>query len=291
MKRFVLVYNPVSGHAALRQKLDFLIASILARGAMAIPYRTRLQDTGMADFLREADADGVITAGGDGTLREVVGVLLRERMNLPLGVIGSGTSNDFVSHLGVNRNLEAYFDRIFAGEIRAADIGLANGEYFVNVASAGVLTSVAHEVNVRFKHALGKAAYYLRGLGELPRLRASHLHIVADGKSYDEAAYFFVICNSTVAGGIKNAAPLAAIDDGRLDLVAVRDCSFPEFLALAATVAAGRTAPEDKHLLYLQASHIRIRADEDLESDLDGERGPCLPLDVRVIPRALRLFI
>ncbi|MBQ7515971.1 MAG: YegS/Rv2252/BmrU family lipid kinase [Schwartzia sp.] len=290
MKRFVLIYNPISGHAALRQKLDYMIDAVLSRGAMVIPYRTRLNDTGMADFLREAAPDGVIAAGGDGTLREVAGVLLREKLDLPLGLIGSGTSNDFVSHLGVNRDMEAYFDRIVAGETAFCDIGLANGRYFVNVASAGVLTSVAHEVNVQFKHALGKAAYYLRGIGEIPRFHTLGLHIEADGKSYDERAYFFVICNSTVAGGIKNAAPLASIDDGRLDFVAVKDCSMAEFLSLAAAVAAGTVRPDDRHILYLQAAHIRVSADEEAESDLDGERGPMLPLDVSVIPRALRLF-
>lgn len=291
MKRFVLVYNPVSGHAALRSRLDFMIDAFEKRGCMLIPYRTRLYDTQMADFIREADPVGVLAAGGDGTLKEVVNVLVKNRLDLPIAIIGSGTSNDFVSHLGANENIEAYFDRIVVGKTMASDIGYLGDEYFVNVASAGMLTSVAHKVNARLKHAMGKAAYYLRGIGELPRFHTLQLHIEADGEVYEAAAYFFVIVNSKVAGGIKNAAPLAKIDDGKLDMVVVRQCSLPDFVTLAAAVISGKMNVSDKNILYIQASSFKVSADEEAESDLDGERGPLLPLTIKTIPQAIRLFI
>lgn len=291
MKRFVLVYNPVSGHAALRSRLDFMIDAFEKRGCMLIPYRTRLYDTQMAGFIREADPVGVLAAGGDGTLKEVVNVLVKNRLDLPIAIIGSGTSNDFVSHLGANENIEAYFDRIVVGKTMASDIGYLGDEYFVNVASAGMLTSVAHKVNARLKHAMGKAAYYLRGIGELPRFHTLQLHIEADGEVYEAAAYFFVIVNSKVAGGIKNAAPLAKIDDGKLDMVVVRQCSLPDFVTLAAAVISGKMNVSDKNILYIQASSFKVSADEEAESDLDGERGPLLPLTIKTIPQAIRLFI
>ena len=130
-----------------------------------------------------------MAAGGDGTLHEVVNVLMREKLSLPIGIIGSGTSNDFATYLGVNQDLEAYFDCIVDDISRPADVGCANGEYFINVASAGALTSVAHEVNVRLKHAMGKMAYYLRGIGEIPKLHKLHLHIKADGEITQTLGY------------------------------------------------------------------------------------------------------
>lgn len=291
MKRFVLIYNPVSGHAALRQRLDFLINSFQRRGCMLIPYRTRVDDQDMGSFIREAAPTGVLAAGGDGTLKEVTNVILQDKLDLPIAIIGSGTSNDFVSHLGVNDDLEKYFDYIVAGRTICCDVGRVGDEYFVNVASAGMLTSVAHEVNARLKHAMGKAAYYLRGLGEIPRFHTMKLHIEADGMPYDAAAYFFIIVNSTIAAGLKNAAPLAKVNDGKLDMLVVRQCSLPEFMALAASVIAGRIDPQDKNILYLQASTFHVQADEPAESDLDGERGPYLPLFVETVPQAIRLFV
>ena len=291
MKRFVLVYNPVSGHAALRRRLDFMIEAFQRRGCMLIPYRTRVDDGEMGMFIRDAAPAGVLAAGGDGTLKEVVNVILKETLDLPIAIIGSGTSNDFVSHLGVNEDLERYFDHIVAGRTISCDVGRVGEEYFVNVASAGMLTSVAHEVSTRLKSAMGKAAYYLRGIGELPRFHTMRLHIEADGVPYEVTAYFFIIVNSTIAAGLKNAAPLAKLDDGKLDMLVVRQCSLPEFMALAASVIAGRLDPRDQNILYLQGAMFRVAADEPAESDLDGERGPRLPLLVETVPKAIRLFV
>ena len=290
MKRYVLIYNPVSGHATFRQRLDEIIEAFQRRRTVLIPYRTSLGDTRMGDFIREVQPEGVLAAGGDGTLHEVVNVLMREELSIPIGVIGSGTSNDFATYLGVNNDLEAYFDCIVDDISRPVDVGCANGEYFINVASAGALTSVAHEVNVRLKHAMGKMAYYLRGIGEIPKLHTLHLHIDADGEKLETGAYLFVIVNSSVAGSMQNVAADAKIDDGKLDLLVARDSGITEFMALAKDVVSGNIKPDEKNLLHIQAKSFVVEADEPAESDLDGERGPALPLRVDTIQRAIRIY-
>ena len=290
MKRYVLVYNPVSGHATFRQRLDEIIEAFQRRWTVLIPYRTSLGDTHMGEFIREVQPEGVLAAGGDGTLHEVVNVLMREKLSMPIGVIGSGTSNDFATYLGVNNDLEAYFDCIVDDISRPVDVGCANGEYFINVASAGALTSVAHEVNVRLKHAMGKMAYYLRGIGEIPKLHTLHLHIDADGEKIETGAYLFVIVNSSVAGSMQNVAADAKIDDGKLDLLVARDSGITEFMALAKDVVSGNIKPDEKNLLHIQAKSFVVEADEPAESDLDGERGPALPLRVDTIQRAIRIY-
>ena len=290
MKRYVLVYNPVSGHATFRQRLDEIIEAFQRRRTILVPYRTSLGDTRMGDFIREIQPEGVLAAGGDGTLHEVVNVMMREKFSVPIGIIGSGTSNDFATYLGVNSDLEAYFDCIVDDISRPVDVGCANGEYFINVASAGALTSVAHEVNVRLKHAMGKMAYYLRGIGEIPKMHTLHLHIKADGEEIETGAYLFVVVNSTVAGSMQNVAAGAEIDDGKLDLLVAKDASLTEFMALAKDVVSGAIKPDEKNLLHIQAKSFVVAADEPAESDLDGERGPALPLRVETIRHAVRIY-
>lgn len=293
MKRFVLVYNPVSGHATFPRQLDEIIEAFDKRGAMLIPYRTKIDNSGLPDFIREAAPDGVIAAGGDGTLGEVVDYVVRHELKTPIAVYGSGTSNDFATFLNLTGGMDvknAYFDRIVSGKTMPVDVGCANGRYFINVASAGMLTTVAHEVNVRIKNAIGKIAYYIRGIGEVPNFRALPLHIEADGSEYDVHAYFFVIVNSGTAGGLKNVAPLARLDDGKLDLIVVKKCSIPSFVALAKDVVSGNVRPDDPNLLYVQAKKITVDAGEAVEGDLDGEKGPSLPMTVETLPNAIEMF-
>ena len=77
MKKFVLIYNPVSGKAAFKSRLDNILEAFQQRDCMLIIYRTKKDNSGLGDFIREADPDGLLAAGGDGTLHEVVNLLMR----------------------------------------------------------------------------------------------------------------------------------------------------------------------------------------------------------------------
>ena len=293
MKKLGLIYNPVSGHALFKGKLDFLIDLFQRHGILLTPYRTRgggKDDLG--HFLREICPDGVLAAGGDGTVHAVVNAMLESDTDVPLGILGSGTSNDFATHLGIHGDWEAYVERIAADESRRVDLGLleGHGKYFVNVVSAGMLTGIAHEVKSTYKNALGKVAYYLKGIGEIPRLRSFSLRIAADGVEYEEEAFLFVIANSPVVAGMKQIGRGIAIDDGMLDLLAVKKTGLPQFMSVAADLFSGKSVTERENILHVRAKSFEIHAEEELYSDIDGECGPPLPLCVRTMPLALSVY-
>ncbi|WP_315452516.1 YegS/Rv2252/BmrU family lipid kinase [uncultured Selenomonas sp.] len=292
MKKLGLIYNPVSGHALFKGKLDSLIDMFQRHGILLCPYRTRGggQDN-LGYFLRELCPNGVLAAGGDGTVHAVVNAMLSSDMDVPLGILGSGTSNDFATHLGIN-DWESYIERIVADEARRVDLGLLeeNGRYFVNVVSAGMLTGIAHEVKSTYKNALGKVAYYLKGIGEIPRLRSFSVRITADDAAYDADVFLFVIANSPVVAGMKQIGHDIAIDDGMLDLLAVKKTSLPQFMSVAADLFAGKPVTERDNILHIRAKSFEIHAEEDLYSDIDGECGPRLPLRVRTMPLALSVY-
>ena len=293
MKKLGLIYNPVSGHALFKGKIDFLIDLFQRHGILLTPYRTR--GSGKDDlghFLREIRPDGVLAAGGDGTVHAVVNAMLESDTDVPLGILGSGTSNDFATHLGIHGDWESYVERIAADESRRVDVGLLeeHGQYFINVVSAGMLTGIAHEVKSTYKNALGKVAYYLKGIGEIPRLHSFGLRITADGVQYEEEAFLFVIANSPVVAGMKQIGHDIAIDDGMLDLLAVKKTGLPQFMSVAADLFSGKSVTERENILHVRAKSFEIYAEEDLHSDVDGECGPLLPLRIRTLPLALSVY-
>lgn len=293
MKKLGLIYNPVSGHALFKGKIDFLIDLFQRHGIVLTPYRTRgggKDDLGR--FLRDIRPEGVLAAGGDGTVHAVVNAMLESDTDVPLGILGSGTSNDFATHLGIHGDWESYVERIAADESRRVDLGLleGHGQYFVNVVSAGMLTGIAHEVKSTYKNALGKVAYYLKGIGEIPRLRSFSLRIAADGVQYEEEAFLFVIANSPVVAGMKQIGHDIAIDDGMLDLLAVKKTGLPQFMSVAADLFSGKSVTERENILHVRAKSFEIHTEEELCSDIDGEYGPLLPLRVRTLPLALSVY-
>jgi len=163
-------------------------------------------------------------------------------------------------------------------------------EYFINVASAGMMTSIAHEVAPSLKNALGKNAYYLKGLGELARFHSWQLKVTADGQSHEVEAYLFVIINSPTVGSMKHVADGVEVDDGLLDFLAIRKVSVPQLMAVGKELIAGRPVSEKEAVLHLQAKSFTVAAEEPLESDLDGEVGPMLPLMVETVPKAIEVY-
>ena len=293
MKKLGLIYNPVSGHALFKGKLDILIDMFQNHGIMLCPYRTRGGGRDrLGHFLRELCPDGVLAAGGDGTVHAVVNAMLESDTDVPLGILGSGTSNDFATHLGIDADWESYIERIAAEESRRVDLGIIEGHnrYFINVVSAGVLTGIAHEVKSRYKNALGKIAYYLKGIGEIPRLRSFSAEIIADGVKYNEDIFLFVIANSPVVAGMKQIGENISIDDGMLDLLAVKKTGLPQFMTAAADLFAGKPVTDRENVLYVQAKHFEIHTQEQLYSDIDGECGPLLPLCVKTIHQGISLY-
>ena len=291
MKKLVLFYNPVSGHAAFKNKLDGMIEAFQRRRILLLLYRTKKEgNEDFAAFVREVEPDGILAAGGDGTVHECVNIMMKHQLDLPLGIIGSGTSNDFATYLKINEDMEVYFDKIAAGQFRRMDLGRIGDTYFINVASAGMMTSIAHEVDARLKNALGKMAYYIKGIGELPKFRAVPLTIEADGRQHEVEAFLFVVINSAVVGSMKNVARDVSVTDGKLDLLAVSKCGIPKLVTVTADLVSGKPISEKEYILHLQASHFMISTAEALESDLDGEAGPNLPLTIETIPAAIAVY-
>lgn len=290
MKKILLAYNPVSGHAAFKNRLDSVIEQCQRRDIFLSVYRTCAGDnSSFAECVKLSGAEGVIAAGGDGTLHAVINWLKRNAIDLPVGVIGSGTSNDFAANLQLDET--KVIDAVAEGRTRPVDLGLVNGaEYFINVASAGVFTSIAHEVDSRLKNFLGKSAYYLRGLSELKNFKTVPLEIVADGQKFSIDAFLFLVLNSSCVAGFKKIADTVQIDDGKLDLLALKKCSVSNLVTLAKKILAGESIQGDDNILSLQAAQIEISSSAKLTSDLDGEAGSALPLRIETLRHALKFF-
>ncbi len=291
MKKYVLIYNPVSGDAKFKFRLDEVVEYLQQADGIVLPFRTSYKGDirPIIRLAKELAVDGLIVAGGDGTVHEVINAMMTEDVDIPIGIIPRGTCNDFASHTNFGKNLSSCLQAVTGGKWRMVDVGKVNEEYFLNVASAGLLTSVAHSVDTSLKNTVGRMAYYLKGLGELPNFQSLHVKITADGQIIKDDILLFLIMNSGMVGSFPTLAPEAKIDDGKLDLLIVNKCSISELMGLFISIFAGRHT-SSSHIRHLQANEIFIECDEPVESDLDGELGPPLPLAIATVTNKLKVF-
>jgi diacylglycerol kinase family enzyme len=142
------------------------------------------------------------------------------------------------------------------------------------------------------KNRLGKAAYYLQGLKELPNIKSMNLRIESSEKIIEGDFLGFFVFNSKDAGGFKNIARLASIDDGLFDLLAVKTGNILKLSSAAADLFNGKNIKND-NLIYLQDNYLKItmlNADKVVHCDIDGEKGPAFPLEIKLIPSAQKVF-
>lgn len=293
-KKIKLVYNPAAGDRSFNSYLDLFLKYFQQAGYKVDIFRS-MEPGDFNEGLKNIDSsfEAVIVAGGDGSASEMVNLLQRNSIDLPLGIIPAGTANDFASFLGMTQNIEESIKRILEWNIKEIDIGRVNQRYFLNVCVGGIISQIAHGTETEMKNRLGKVAYYLQGLKELPKIRSMKLKIETSQKTIEDDFLGFFIFNSKDAGGFKNIAKLASIDDGLFDLLAVKTGNILKLSSAAADLFNGKDI-KNENLIYMQDNYFRITMlnseDDSSHCDIDGEKGPVFPLEIKLLPSAQKVF-
>ena len=109
---------------------------------------------------------------------------------------------------------------------------------------------------------------------------------------YEDDFLLFLVLNSEGAGGIQLAHG-ADLSDGFYDFVGIRSVPINEFTRMLVKLLK-REHLTDKAVLHIRSDNFKISSknivDSFKESDVDGESGPELPLNIRIHKGALKLI-
>lgn len=263
-----------------------------------------------ADLARDgalAGHDLVVAVGGDGTFHEVCNGLMQARekksdLRTHVGMIAQGTGGDFRRTLGIEHRLDKYIEAIASGRERTLDIGRFSGggkssHYFVNILSAGMGGLVDRYVASGSRVFGGSAAYFEASFKALINARLGQVEckVTRDGKTeaHRIRSFMIAICNGRYFGGGMHIGPMAAIDDGVFDLVALGATSKLAFAGSSRAIYSGAHMrnPSTVHLRgqKFELSLLNKDASDVFLLDVDGEPMGGLPLIVEVVPKALVL--
>jgi diacylglycerol kinase (ATP) len=292
MKRARLIYNPTSGREILKRHLAEILEKLEIAGYEASCHATTGTGdaTAAARIAVERQYDVVIAAGGDGTINEVVNGLAEQEFRPKLGIIPSGTTNDFARALHIPRDIGAAVDIITKGDRIPVDIGRINDRYFINIAGGGRITELTYEVPSKLKTMLGQLAYYLKGMEMLPSIKASDISIEYDGKLFEGEAMLFLVGLTNSIGGFEKIAPDSSINDGLFSLLILKKINLAEFIRVATLAIRGEHV-NDPNVIYAKASRIKVHSNEKVQLNLDGEFGGLLPAEFANLYRHLEVFV
>ncbi|SMP30901.1 lipid kinase YegS [Shimia sagamensis] len=248
-------------------------------------------------ILERAVADGVtrvVGAGGDGTANAVCNALMQfpRDAGLSMGLVPLGTANDFARAFGDAGDDLLHSIRVAATEdATPIDVGVINGEHFVNVASGGFGAMITSTTPADVKRRLGGLAYTLSGLTRLSELHPTKARIsVAGDDSFDAEITALIVGNSRFAGGGFDVAPLADVTDGLLDLALLSKESF-QGGAGSMLDLVGDDDPTEAFLQRYQCSSAIIETETPFHMNLDGEPMVADRFEVSVKPQALQFVL
>ena len=293
MKKVLFVYNPRSGDKTIVNNLDYIIDRFQKKDFEIYLYRIdktkRFERVFTNLKLHESEYSKIIVAGGDGTVNQVVDNIIKNDINVPLGIFPIGTCNDFANQCGFDSNIKKQIDTVLQDEFMEVDVGIINGKSFINVASFGSLVSTGQKVNDSAKTVLGPWAYYFKALEELVDMKPINVTIKTDKEEINEEIFFMLIMNGKSAGGFSKIANNASISDGILDVVILKKCPFTEYPKVWLDILAGNHH-KNKNIIYTKAKRLNIECKQNVIVDIDGERGPDFPLDITVCKHKIKLL-
>lgn len=290
-----LIYNPMAGQRVFHMHLDYFIEKFQSKG-----YEVRLHRTASAkDFSRfligrdMAECAAVIVAGGDGSVNQVVGAMMAEGLDIPVGVVPAGTANDFAVHIGLPLDQREAIDRLAEMQVGCMDIGKVNGRYFINVLAGGLFSNISQNIDIELKNTLGKMAYYIKGVQQLPSFTKLKLKITNEDSVIIDDFYLFLLLNGSSAGGFNKLGHDADVNDGQMDFVGIRACHVGEIPTLFRKILMGDHL-KDKNVLFFKSGKMTIECLEGVpgfeETDVDGEAGPKFPLHIEVLHNHLKIL-
>lgn len=299
--RLVVAINPSASFGKGRNVGPAVVQTLRAMGhdvtSVQEPDFEQLLASGRRAVASKPDA--LIVVGGDGMVN--LGTNLVAGTKIPLGLVPSGTGNDMARGLGIpHDNTEGAIATLVealghppraidAGRIdyRDPETGVDSTRWFACMVSAG-FDSVVNERANRMEHPKGASRYTIALALELVALKPIPYRLVLDGTELITKAMLVSVGNNVSLGGGMKVTPDALVDDGLLDVLVVRPLSRLAFLRIFPRVFKG-THVSDPRVTIHRVKKVRIESDVAV-AYADGERIGPLPVDIAVVPGALRIF-
>lgn len=261
--------------------------------------------------------DGTLSAAANGFFEPCAGLnegSLPRAVNsdASLALLPAGTGDDFARGLSGGRRepLEAWVERLVRHcrdeavreeTLKRVDVLLGNVDagarrfICLNAATLGIGAEVAARVAAQGRAARrlpGEARFALAALPRLAAWRDRRVRVTADGHVWEECGTnLLAVVNGTYAGGGMNLSPQAKLDDGLLDVLAVKEISRPALLRELSRVHTGGHV-KSPHVKLTRATHVRIETLDPTDSlgvEADGDVRGDTPAEFQVMPAALRV--
>lgn len=242
----------------------------------------------------------IVVVGGDGLLNEAINGIMEGTggkipQDLALGIIPTGTGNNFAKALGISKDIKKAFQIIKNEKTTLVDVGRVNQRFFINVVGFGLdakVNKIANQIKEKYHFLPKEGSYLLPALKEIiVKIPLFKLEIKGNGIDLEEKVVLAAVSNGSSYGAIFKIAPKATLNDGKLDLCLIKSVGRIRALFDIYQVIKGTHIhlPEVK---MLKASSLTISSPQPLPYLVDGEVfEPEQEYKISVFKKAIRVLV
>jgi len=295
VKKYYLLVNPAGGTKKGMKILE-MVKPIFDKSEVHVDiFQTEYAGHAnqLANTLDLSGYSGLCAIGGDGTLFEMVNGMLKRKdnQNFPLGLITGGTGNAFMHDLNCLDPIKAS-ERIIKGNLRSVDIARVETPYNLyfsfNIIGWGLVADAGYLAeNFRL---LGGLRYDVASILEVLKGKRRISRLILDDEVVDDDFVFVIACNTIHTGKAMRIAPNAKFDDGKIDLIIVRNASKTELLKLFPKLFTGEHV-KSKLVECRQVQKFSIISDENSSLIIDGELIGSTPVHVTMEPKKINVLV
>ena len=303
--KYCFVINRFAGKGKYVEELQQNIVKYC--GEANVPYDIYLSDhIGAAKeyierLVRERETGeelAVFACGGDGTLCETVNAVmsLEDREGVYVGLVPTGTGNDFVRNFGSS---EFFMD--IKSQIEAkpyfVDLLECNGMYAINMVNVGFdCEVVVKTADMKRKPYIPSKFAYIAGLLvtliKKPGVKMSSSENGQEAKRRELLLTTFA--NGEYCGGGFQSKPRAKLNDGKIDAIWVNNMSRTKFISIVSYYKAGThlDAPKlEKIISHGKLESVEMKFDAETNICVDGEIITAKEMKLSIVKNALGFLV
>ncbi|WP_226585365.1 diacylglycerol/lipid kinase family protein [Halobacillus litoralis] len=292
MKKAMLIVNPSSGKEEALDHVDD-IQKILEDKDYQVEVAQTEKELDATKYCQDAcknEMDLVVSMGGDGTLHETINGMVDQEHRPLLGIVPLGTVNDFARALDIPLDIKKAIGVLRSDRSKKVDIGRFNDDYFVNIVAAGALAEATYEVSPEQKTRYGPLAYMMEGVKTLSSESSYPMKIEYDGKQWEGESFLFLAALTNSTGGFEKLSPEAKVNDGLIHCYVLPKMNLVRLGSVVTSILRGELKNEG-NVEYFTAQNIRISSEEDLVTNVDGEEGDPLPVELKILPSHIEVIV
>lgn len=245
-----------------------------------------------------------ISVGGDGTLHEIVnGIFYQKEVpvsEITLAVLPAGSANDWTRMYMIPKDYDKAIETVLeertvmqdVARVEYSQAGVRNSRYMVNVAGVGLDANICLRCNAsKDKGKSGDLAYVKAAFKALVSRTSTPTKVVVDGRNFFSGKMFSIAFGiGKYSGGGMMQVPDAVADDGLVNVMVARKVSKIKFLLLFKQLFKG-TIYRIREVSHTTASRVCVISRKPDRVEIDGEVVGTTPINLEVLPRALRVVV